>query len=389
MNTNGPTTATCTTLFSATGASETFGAALGIAKNPGAGAITALYNMPPPASPFAPTLTSRPNDFTIAVTSSANGTLATPYGIAIDATGNAWVTNETGSAINEIGVNGSSLATPTATGLVGAQGIAIDRSGNVWVANTAGNSVIEFAVSSGSVTGSTAYTGNGISGPTAIALDSASNAFIANFNGNSVTELNSSGVNQNGSPFTGSGNNITVPAGIAIGLGGGSVYVTSGNGYVVKLSNSGVYKNNVTDGALQGPVGVALTSLGQIGVTGFLTGNGLSGALGEFTDSGSSLVVSPASPVSGGVASPAGIATDGVSFWVVNSAGAGSLAQFAFGSATPTSPSTGYGSLNSPNGVAVDPSGSVWTTNAGSNTVSKFIGLAVPYTTPIAANVGP
>lgn len=389
VNTNGPGSATCSTLFSATGATETFGAALGIAKNPGAAAITALFNMPPPASPFAPNLTSPPLDFTVAVTSSANGTLATPYGIAIDASGNAWVTNESGSTVSEIGVNGSGLGTQTTTGLSGPQGIAIDRGGNVWVANTAGNSVVQFAVTSGVVSGVNSFNGNGINGPTAVALDSASNVFIANFNGNSVTELNSAGVNQNGSPFTGSSNNIKVPTGIAIGLGGGAVYVTSGNGYVVKLSNSGVYKNNVTDSALQGPVSVALTSAGQIGITGSTSGAAIAGALGEFTDSGSSLVVSPVSPVSSGLSSPAGIASDGVSFWVANGSTGGSLAQFAYGASTPTSPIAGYGSLNTPAGVAVDPSGSVWTANSGSNTVSKFIGLALPYTTPIAANVGP
>ncbi len=389
VNTNGPGSTACTTLFSATGATETFGAALGMAKNPGAAAITALFNMPPPSPPFVPNLTSQPSDFTVALTSTANGTLATPYGIAIDASGNAWVTNESGSTISEIAVNGNGLGTQTATGLSGAQGVAIDRGGNVWVANTAGNSVVQFAVTLGVVSGVNSFNGNGISAPTAIALDSASNVFIANFNGNSVTELNSSGVNQNGSPFTGSSNNITVPTGIAIGLGGGAVYVTSGNGYVVKLSNSGVYKNNVTDNALQGPVGVALTSAGQIGVTGSTTGSAIAGALGEFTDSGSSLVVSPVSPVSSGLFSPAGIASDGVSFWVANSTTSGGLAQFAYGAATPTSPTAGYGSLNTPVGVAVDPSGSVWTTNSGSNTVSKFIGVASSYTTPIAANVGP
>jgi hypothetical protein len=31
----------------------------------------------------------------------------------------------------------------------------------------------------------------------------------------------------------------------------------------------------------------------------------------------------------------------------------------------------------------------VWTANSGSNTVSKFIGLAAPVTTPLAAIVGP
>jgi hypothetical protein len=74
---------------------------------------------------------------------------------------------------------------------------------------------------------------------------------------------------------------------------------------------------------------------------------------------------------------------------VANSLAAGSLLQFVYGSATPVSPVTGFGSLNLPVGVALDSSGCIWVTNSGSNTVTKFIGLAAPVVTPLAANVGP
>lgn len=386
VNTTGAASAPCTSIFAATGATETFGAALAIAKNPGAAAVTALFNLPQPAAPFAPTLTAQPADFTVAISTNAAGTLSTPYAIAIDAAGNAWVANESGSNISELAVSGNALGTQTATGLSGAQGIAVDRSGNVWVANTAGNSVIKFAVTAGAVTGSTSFTGSGISAPSAIAIDSANNAFIANFNGNSVTELSNAGVNQNGSPFTGSANNILVPTAVAVGSTGGPVYVTSGTGAVVKLSNTGVYQSTATDGALQGPVALAVNGAGQIGVTGYTTGNTVLGALSEFTDSGSSIAAASGSPISSNLAAPAGIASDGTSFWVVTGSG---LGKYAYGATAATSTPAGYGALNTPIGVAVDASGSVWVTVAGSNAIAKFIGLAVPTTTPLAANVGP
>jgi len=391
VNTTGAASSACTTLFAATGATDTFGAALAIAKNPGGTAITSLYSLSSGVAPFQPSMTTAPNDFTVSLSYNGGGTFSAPYAIAIDATGDAWVTNSSGSTVTELSPTGSVLASPTASGLFGAEGIAVDKSGNVWVANTAGNSVIKFTLTSGSVTSTNSFTAGSITAPTALALDSNSNAFIANFNGNSVTELNSSGVNQNSSPFTGSSNNITVPTGIAVGSStdSGAVYVTSGNGYVVKLSNTGAYVSNVSDSALQGPSAVVLNSSGQIGVTGFTTGSAVAGALGEFTDSGSAITVASASPVVSGLSSPAGVASDGTSFWIANSATSGSLAQFVYNSATPTSPTVGFGSLNTPVGVAVDPSGCVWTANSGSNTVSQFIGLAAPYTTPISANVGP
>ena len=387
INSTGASSVSCTSLFTASGASETFGASLGIAKNPGASAVTGLYTNALPASPFQPTLTgsSAPNDFTIAVTANGGGGLATPYGIAIDASGNAWVTNETGSALSELSPIGSLLASPTTAGLAGAQGVAIDRSGNVWVANTAGNSVVKFTLTGGAVTSINSYTAGGIAAPSAIALDSSSNAFVANFNGNSVTGLTSAGVALGGSPFTGSSNNITVPAGIAVSPAG-NVYVTSGNGSIVSLSNSGAFAATLNDGTLQGPTGVAVDATGRILATGFTTGASIGGALSQFTSGGTAVA---GSPFTTGITSPSAVATDGTSIWVANNTTSGALAEFSYSSTSPLSPTAGFGSLTSPTGVAVDSSGSVWTANSGSNTVSKFIGLAAPVTTRLAAIAGP
>jgi hypothetical protein len=387
VNTTGPSSTACTTLFTATGASDTFGAALAIAHNPGAPAITALYTLPiGTGAPFQPTLSTQPNDFSVAVTLAGTGVLSTPYAIAIDASGNAWVTNESGHNVTAFSPSGAQLSDNSfSAAFFGAQGIAIARDGTIWVAATASNVVHHCTVNGGNFLGC-GGSNAGVSAPSAIAVDSAGNAWIANFNGNSVTEEGTAGAVLG--TYTGSSNNITSPTGIAVGPTG-AVYVTSGQGYVVKLNNAGAYQNNVSDNALQGPASVALNASGQIAVTGFTTGSSIAGALGEFTDSGSVLTVSAASPVSSGLTTPAGVATDGVHFWVANSTTSGSLAEYTYGSATPVSPTAGFGSLNTPVGVAVDLSGCVWTANSGNNTISQFIGLASSYNTPIAANVGP
>ena len=381
VNTSGPSSGNCSTLFTATGASETFGATLAIAKNPGASAITALYTLATPSAPFQPTLTSAPQDFTVAVSSTGNGTLATPYGIAIDGSGNAWISNESGSTVTEIGVNGASLGTQTATGLFGPQGVAIDRNGNVWVANTAGGSVIKFAVSAGSVTGSSNFTAGGVNSPAAIAIDSAGNAWVPNINGGSVSALTAAGAGLSGSPFSVG----SQPSAIAISPTG-NILVTSGNGSIFSLTNAGAASATLNDGTLQGPAGVAVDLSSRVFATGFTTGSAVGGALSEFAANGTAASVSP---VTASLTSPAGVTSDGTSIWIVNSTASGRLAQFSYGVSTPVSPLSGYGSLNTPVGVAIDSSGSVWTTNSGSNTVSKFIGLAVPVVTPLAANVGP
>ena len=385
VNTNGSGSTQCSQLFTATAATDTFGALLAIAGKPGNGAMTGLYTLSSGVAPFQPTLSTTPRDFSVAINYNAGGTFATPYAIALDAGGNAWVTNETGTAVTELSPSGAVLASPTATGLVGAQGIAVDRNGNVWVANTAGNSVIKFALTGGSVTGTSVFTNGGINAPTAIALDSAGTAWITNFNGNSVTALANNGLTVSGSPYTG-GNTITVPTGIAVGLGSGAIFVTSGSGAIVKLDNAGAFQASLNDNALQGPVAVAVGNNSQVAATGFTTGAAVGGALGEYTTDGAA---GSASPVTSGIASPAGIASDFNNFWVANSTTSGSLARFLYGNGSPNSPLGGFGTLNTPIGVAVDSSGSVWTANSGDNTVSKFIGIASPVTTPMAMNVGP
>ena len=387
VNSPGPGSTQCSQLFTATGATETFGAALAIARKPGNGAITGLYTLSSAIAPFQPTLTSgsAPKDFSIAINYNAGGTFSTPYGIAVDAGGNAWVTNETGTTVTELSPSGTVLASPTATGLVGAQGIAIDKTGNVWVANTAGNSVIKYTLSGGNITATNAFTNGGIAAPSSIAIDSAGTAWVANFNGNSVTALDNNGGTISGSPFNG-GSTITVPTGIAVGVGDGAIFVTSGTGAIVKLNNAGAFQASLNDNALQGPVAVAVGNNSQLAATGFTTGSAVVGALGEFTTDGTA---GAASPVTQGLTSPAGIASDFTDFWVANGTTTGSLSRFLYGNGGPNSPLAGFGTLNTPIGVAVDASGSVWTANSGDNTVSKFIGIAAPVATPLSANVGP
>ena len=86
---------------------------------------------------------------------------------------------------------------------------------------------------------------------------------------------------------------------------------------------------------------------------------------------------------------PTGVAADGASnIWITNGVVAGSIAELN-SSGTVLSPTTGLGSLNTPVSIGVDASGNLWTANLGDNSVSEFVGIASPVSTPIAANAGP
>jgi len=335
------TGAPCASLFSAATPSggstptDTIGAALNIATHPGSNVAT-LFNLAPSTPPFAPTLTSTPNDWTLALRF-ADASLKSPYGLAIDASGNVWVTNETGASITKMNGLGTVLS------------------------------------------GTTGFTGGGIDAPVALALDSQTNVWVANFSGNSVTVLTSTGSPFAASPYTATGA-IANPTGIAIDRGGYAWVSNSGANDVIFIQNisGSLYYSQYTDNAIQGPTGIAADASGNTWVA--ATGINAVSTFG-------CCAVSPIR--SAGLNLPTGVATDGASnIWITNGAAAGSIAELN-SSGTVLSPTTGFGSLNTPVSIGVDASGDLWTANLGDNSVSEFVGIASPVTTPIAANVGP
>jgi streptogramin lyase len=221
-----------------------------------------------------------------------------------------------------------------------------------------------------------------------LAIDSTGTAWVANQLSSSVSSVTSGGTVTTYSTGLGS-----APTGVAIdsvtGSGGGNVYVAnSGGGNVVKLTNAGAAATGspFTDYALQGTFGVGLDSSNNVYAGGSLTGLYEQAAVSQFNSAG---VAASYSPVSGTSATGiySGIAVAGTNrVFATNSAASGSLLSLTLASSP-----TAYqlGSLNTPIGVAIDPSGDVWTANSGDNTVSEFVGLTTPVTTPLAANVGP
>lgn len=382
INTGGSASTQCATLFSATGATETIGAALAIARNPGSPAITALWNLPSAASPFQPGLSAQPNDFTLAI-KYAGPELLSPYGIAVDAAGNSWITNEAGSSVVKLPHPGATFTSAAFTGngsILAPRGVSIDRTGNVWIANTGANNVVELS-GLGAVAAGSPYTAGGLSTPVAMANDSAGNAWVANLSGNSVSELSPAGAAVGTSPFTGAGA-LAAPTSVAIDSTGRLLVANSGSGALCIFTNAAALQTCTNDGSLFGATGVAVNGA-TVAMSGSTTGSAVTGA---FTLASSTGAINSASPVSGGgLALPAAVAFDGSGkAWFANT---NSIASFA--GATPVSPVTGYNGLVGPAGIAIDPSGNVWTANAGDNSVSIFVGLGTPVATPLAVIAGP
>ncbi len=383
------TASPCTTLATATSATDTVGMLLAFAKNPASAALTALYGQGAATAPFQPSLTTQPSDWSVAIKYTAGGVLNAPYNVAIDSVGNAWVTNTAGGTVTEFTPAGAVANNYTLSSGATPKGIAIDRLGSVWVADSALNAVQKLTLTNPTtVSGAASYTVGGLNGPVAIAIDSANNAWIANLTGNSVTELSTAGAATQTSLTA--GGTISQPSGIALDTGGNVYVANNGGGNVVKLTNAGTVASGspFTDNALQGTINVALDSSNGVYALGSTTGSVSQVALGQFTSAG---VAASYSPVSGtfGTASgvyPGIVVTSANNVLLTNSVTSGNLQAVALGA---SSVGNTYGSLNAPIGLAVDLSGDVWTANSGDNTVSVFVGLTKPVATPLAANVGP
>ena len=374
--------ASCSTLLSSTSAADTFAASMAMAQSPGAN-VSTLYGLITPQSPFAPALGTAPGDFTLGVKITA-ASMTAPYGIALDGSGNAWVTSSSGNAVTKISPTGgalSGISGYTAGGLLAAQGVAIDNAGNAWIASTGGNAVIEFSPSGVVLSGAGGFTPASLDTPFDLSLDKQGDVFVANFHGNSVTELTSNGA-EAATSLSPVNALLSGPTSVAIDSSGNVWVTSSGNGTVLAFAAANGMldaQSGLTDGWIQGTGQVVVDGSGSA----WVASPGPS-AVSVFTPSFAAASNSPIT--SAGLTTPSGLALDGSgNMWVTNRQATGSLTELEAGSGAPAKLALGV--LSAPVGVAVDGSGNVWTANSGDDSVTMFIGLATPTVTPIVANL--
>ncbi len=228
---------------SAPPSSDTASAMIAIAHSP-ANAVSTLFAQQPPTPPFAPYLMDAPNDFSLGLVFTGGGINLT-NGMAVDAMGNVWSTNNSyylteisgagvflsGSkgyfthaytpgpiaidlndnvwigngahtingpgSLFELSSNGTVLSDANGYGydlLRTPEGLAVDANNNIWVTDTVRDNVVEFSNSGQVLSGTKGFTGGGISNPYQLAITSSGDVLITNSTVYSISELNSSGV---------------------------------------------------------------------------------------------------------------------------------------------------------------------------------------------------
>ncbi len=270
----------------------------------------------------------------------ADSALNESYGLAVDGQDNAWITNEettngTNSGFGSVSKFSSTGAVLSGSGFTASiyypYSIASDSNGTIWVADEGRSGASHLASDGTSLIGPGGYTSTQLPLPVGVAVDAAHDAW---FTGQNMATL----VTQAGA--------IT--------------------GHVCCAESSGI----------------AIDQNGSIWISDYF-----GSALVELDASGNLLQTLTAT---GGVQYPQALAVDGAgTVWVSNFRG-NSVSAFASASggaaSAALSPSSGFGvdaKLFEPFGIAVDASGNLWTANFAGNSVTQFVGAAVPVKTPM------
>lgn len=411
VNTNGaatgPTNPTvCYTLFSNTGnATDTFQAALYMAKNPTANvsALTALIGSMPP---FQPTNTST-NDFTVGL-SYSTGSKDSRW-IAFDQFGNAWITTSS-STVFELDPTGNIISTPTSytpsggssTTIGTSYEVAVDTANNAWFTDETKPAIFE-------VVGSTSAGGANGGAGTAVSTSSVSSgsleAIVVDGNNNVWATISGSHVvgllNGAYTTLVTGGAVTTNPFGLAVDLSNQSRFgnrtVSNGGSFLYAI-NSGGCSTNITVNGLTGQTGGSIPM--DYTVAGGSNTAGAATPLNYIVDAACSNTTNVPNNTSYStprvfMSTPYGIAFDNSNqMWVVNqnytsttdnTSGKYSLSKLAaqnYGSDTAftgaaaaasfTFTSVTGGGLNAPFYLAMDGAGAAWVANSVGAGVSAF-----------------
>jgi DNA-binding beta-propeller fold protein YncE len=174
------------------------------------------------------------------------------YQITTDSSGNVYATDgavESASNVvkkfNSSGVFQFAFGSSGAGGTFGmAAGIAVDSSGNIYVADAIASVVRKFS-STGTSIGTIGSSGSGdgqFNGPVGLAIDSANNLYVADSGNNRIQKFNSAGTFVTKWGTMGSGNGeFNAPQGVSVD-NAGTVYVAdTGNNRVQLFSNTGTF----------------------------------------------------------------------------------------------------------------------------------------------------
>jgi hypothetical protein len=348
-----------------------------------------------PASPAFGGANTAVTDFTMPVVYNSalvrNGTVGLPGNIALDASGNVWVSDKTGAVvkmtpngqvssyvpggpISYVAVNPVKTGNPYSSGGT--------TTNNIWAINSTNNTIYIMSPTNGSVLETITSTANSsaynnvvdptLNLPQQIAFDGAGNAYVSNGGNSFISEYSPTGALQ--TALSSSAN-----SGFSIALDSANdIWETSVSCNCFAEETNGIgtqYTLAFTD-VNSRAVAVDNTNTAWIVTTGgrLESSGGLSGPyFGTYLDF--------TFATGGGMNSPVGISLDGSSnIWIANS-GASVLSEFSTAPQAIVQNGVPTGSTGKNLAVAVDASGNVWTANSDGS-LTQLLSIATPVATP-------
>jgi streptogramin lyase len=366
---------------------NTLDAALSIVRHPAAN-VGAVFNAVTSATPFQPTLTMAPNDWTMSIAYTGGG-ISQPTAIAFDSTGSAWIANYAATP-GGVATKLSATGVPAATqgfadpALYESFSVTVDPSDNAWITNEESSyatnggdgSLTKFDHLGNLLSGSGIVGSGSIYYPYGIAADTNGDIWVADFGHSQASLLDTNGNSLIGAAGYTSG---ALPLPVAVALDGSHNAWFATVGAASKVTPSG----SITEyTCCREPSSIAVDRNENVWVSDYSAS-----ALVELNSSGT--VLQTLASV-GGLYYPETLTIDGAgAVWAANYHGNSfSAVTGATGGASSTviSPSTGFGvdaGLILPFGIALDASGNVWVTSFAGNAVVQFVGLATPVKTPV------
>jgi streptogramin lyase len=382
--------AACPALYAATPqgstlAANTLDAAYFLARNPTSN-VAALYTLSTADSAYKPALAAAPKDWSLFITYSGGG-LSSPSGIGVDSQGSVWAASYFNAASKFSPLGAPIFPSGILTGgLNNSYGLAIDPADNVWIPNelpftSAGiGSVSEFSSAGVSLAGN-GFINGGINYAISVAIDPNSTVWVVDYGNSHVTLLNSAGT-----PISGTTGYTTplfaFPVAVALDAMHSGWVVNQSSNFITRVAPDGSSFTNYS--CCNGASGLAIDQGDNVWVADYF-GDSISLLKNDGT------VVATNYTAGSSIFHPQGIAVDGAgTVWVANYRAPYLTALTGASTSTPGAPlfpTTGLGAdaaLLEAYALTLDASGNLWVSNQGTNTITKFIGIAVPVRTPLS-----
>jgi sugar lactone lactonase YvrE len=192
--------------------------------------------------------------------------LATPYGVAVDASGNVYVADNGHNRVlleTPSGGGYTQTVVTTTTSLSYPTGVTVDASGNLYIVNTGGGQVLKETPSEGSYTET--VVGSGLDQCVGVAVDTNSNVYCSDIDDMAVYEFTYSAGSYTKSTVPTSG--LNYPYDVAVDLSGNLYIADFANYRIVKetyISPGNYAQSVVPTYNLGGSLGLAVDASGNI-----------------------------------------------------------------------------------------------------------------------------